>query len=97
MPHPSVSYESRITLSAMAGVTRRLRLLTAALLAPLYNTGIAAKQTASLDALCGIRLTPGLGIGSAVCSFPVDIHVAPWINDGSAAAGFIGDEIGLMS
>ncbi|HLI08284.1 MAG TPA: LLM class flavin-dependent oxidoreductase [Ktedonobacteraceae bacterium] len=58
------NYESLITLSAMAGVTRRLRLLTAALLAPLYNTGVLAKQAASLDALCGGRLTLGLGIGN---------------------------------
>jgi alkanesulfonate monooxygenase SsuD/methylene tetrahydromethanopterin reductase-like flavin-dependent oxidoreductase (luciferase family) len=58
------NYESLITLSAMAGITRRVRLLTAALLAPLYNTGILAKQAASLDALCGGRLTLGLGVGN---------------------------------
>jgi alkanesulfonate monooxygenase SsuD/methylene tetrahydromethanopterin reductase-like flavin-dependent oxidoreductase (luciferase family) len=57
------NYEPLITLAAMAGVTRRIRLLSAALLAPLYNTGVLAKQTASLDALAGGRLTLGLGIG----------------------------------
>jgi alkanesulfonate monooxygenase SsuD/methylene tetrahydromethanopterin reductase-like flavin-dependent oxidoreductase (luciferase family) len=57
------NYEPLITLAAMTGVTRRLRLLSAALLAPLYHTGVLAKQTASLDTLSGGRLTLGLGIG----------------------------------
>ncbi|GLV53379.1 luciferase [Dictyobacter sp. S3.2.2.5] len=57
------NYESLMALAAVAGVTRRIRLMTAALLAPLYNSGVLAKQAASLDALSGGRLTLGLGIG----------------------------------
>jgi alkanesulfonate monooxygenase SsuD/methylene tetrahydromethanopterin reductase-like flavin-dependent oxidoreductase (luciferase family) len=55
--------ESLMALAVAAGETQRIRLMTAVLLAPLRNTGILAKQTASLDALSNGRLTLGLGIG----------------------------------
>jgi alkanesulfonate monooxygenase SsuD/methylene tetrahydromethanopterin reductase-like flavin-dependent oxidoreductase (luciferase family) len=55
--------ESLMTLAVAAGETRRIRLMTAILLAPLRNTGILAKQTASLDALSNGRLTLGVGLG----------------------------------
>lgn len=56
-------YEPLMTLAVAAGETQRIRLMTAILLAPLRNTGILAKQVASLDALSNGRLTLGLGIG----------------------------------
>lgn len=57
------NYEALITLAAVAGVTRRVRLMTSVLLAPLRNPGVLAKQAASIDALSEGRLTLGLGVG----------------------------------
>ena len=57
------NYEPLVVLSAAAGATSRVRLLTCVLLAPLHNPGVLAKQTASLDAISGGRLTLGVGVG----------------------------------
>ena len=46
------NYDSLITLTAAAAVTQRIRLMTTVLLVPLHNTGLLAKQAASLDG-CG--------------------------------------------
>jgi alkanesulfonate monooxygenase SsuD/methylene tetrahydromethanopterin reductase-like flavin-dependent oxidoreductase (luciferase family) len=57
------NYEPLMMLAAAAGVTRRVRSMTSILLAPLRNSGVLAKQTATLDAISGGRLTLGLAIG----------------------------------
>ena len=63
------NYEPLIALAAAAAVTKRVRLMTSVLLAPLRTAGILAKQAASLDALSDGRLTLGLGIGGRADDF----------------------------
>lgn len=67
------NYEPLIALSAAAGATSRVRLMTCVLLAPLRNPGVLAKQAASLDAISGGRFTLGVGVGRR----PDDYQAAP--------------------
>lgn len=58
------NFDSMMTLSAVAAVTKRIRLIPSILLAPLRPAVVLAKEAATLDALSGGRLTLGLGLGS---------------------------------
>lgn len=58
------NYEPFTALAAAAAVTRRVRLATMIVIAPLRNTAILAKQAASVDALSAGRLTLGLAVGA---------------------------------
>ena len=58
------NYEPLVALAAAAAVTERIGLLTSVLLGPLRANAVAlAKQTLSLQALSGGRLTLGIGLG----------------------------------
>lgn len=52
-----------VALSFAAAATSRIGLATGVLLVPEHNPVHLAKQAASLDRLCGARLTLGIGIG----------------------------------
>jgi alkanesulfonate monooxygenase SsuD/methylene tetrahydromethanopterin reductase-like flavin-dependent oxidoreductase (luciferase family) len=70
--------EPLVVLAAAAAVTRRPRLVTAVLLAPLRaNSALLAKQAASIDRLSGGRLVLGLGVGGRPDDFEasgLDVH-----------------------
>jgi alkanesulfonate monooxygenase SsuD/methylene tetrahydromethanopterin reductase-like flavin-dependent oxidoreductase (luciferase family) len=57
------NHEPLVTLAAAATVTERIELMTDVLIAPIRPTALLAKQAATVDRLCGGRLTLGLGLG----------------------------------
>ncbi|MDE2837878.1 MAG: LLM class flavin-dependent oxidoreductase [Chloroflexota bacterium] len=57
------NFEAMAELAAVAAITKRLRLVTGILLAPLRNAGVLAKQAATIDAISNGRLTLGLAVG----------------------------------
>ena len=63
------NHEPLITLAAAAAVTERIELVTNVLVAPIRATALLAKQAATLDRLCGGRLTLGLGLGARAEDF----------------------------
>jgi len=62
-----------ISLAFAAGVTSRIKLVSAVTLLPLYQPVVAAKLAASLDVVSGGRFTLGVGIGG---EFPREFEAA---------------------
>jgi alkanesulfonate monooxygenase SsuD/methylene tetrahydromethanopterin reductase-like flavin-dependent oxidoreductase (luciferase family) len=65
------NYEPFTALAAAAAVTRRVRLATMVVIAPLRNTALLAKQAASVDVLSGGRFTLGLAVGARAEDYQV--------------------------
>ncbi|AEW96087.1 MULTISPECIES: LLM class flavin-dependent oxidoreductase [Streptomycetaceae] len=69
--------EPLVTLAGLAGATSRIRVQTEVLIAPVHNTAMLAKQTATLDRISGGRFTLGIGVGGReddCLAAGVDIH-----------------------
>lgn len=64
-----VYFEPLTTLAYLAGRTRRVKLITSALIAPYRPPLLAAKMLASLDALSRGRLILGIGVGWSRAEF----------------------------
>ncbi|HEU0235841.1 MAG TPA: LLM class flavin-dependent oxidoreductase [Candidatus Limnocylindrales bacterium] len=58
------TWDPLATLAAVAAITRRARLLTAALLLPTRDEALVAKQAAVVDLVSGGRLDLGLAVGA---------------------------------
>lgn len=58
------AHEPLASLAAASAVTRRVRLVTMVVIAPLRTAGILAGESATLDSLSGGRLTLGLAVGA---------------------------------
>jgi probable F420-dependent oxidoreductase len=68
-------FDPFVTLSVIAGATRRVQLGTTVLIVPYRNPVVTAKMVSSLDALSGGRVVLGVGVGwvaaeSAVLGVP---------------------------
>lgn len=59
----SRALEPLAVLAIAAGATRRIRLMTSVVIGPTRETTLLARQTATIDALSGGRLSLGVGIG----------------------------------
>jgi probable F420-dependent oxidoreductase len=63
--YPGTGYhlETLITMSYLAGATKRIRLVTSVMILPYRNPIVTAKMLASLDVLSGGRVIVGAGVG----------------------------------
>jgi probable F420-dependent oxidoreductase len=76
-----------LALTFAASATARIGLATGVLLLPEHNPVLTAKQTATLDVLCGGRLTLGVGIGWSAEEFAA--LGIPFARRGGRAAEYV--------
>ena len=60
-----------VALAAAAGATRRIRLLSATTVLPVYPAALAAKMAATLDTVSGGRFELGVGVGG---EYPAELR-----------------------
>lgn len=87
LPYPAL--DSLVALTAAAGATSDISLVTNVLLAPVYPANLLAKQLASVAAISGNRLILGVGVGSRPDDYEavgVDFHRRGRILDDSVEA-----------
>ena len=61
--HTHAFHEPLVLFGYLAGITRRIELVTGIIILPQRQTVLVAKQTAAVDVLSGGRLRLGIGIG----------------------------------
>ncbi len=61
--HKTMFHEPFVLFGYMAGITKRLELVTSIIILPQRQTALVAKQAAEVDVLSGGRLRLGIGIG----------------------------------
>jgi len=81
------TFDPIVTLAFLASKTERVRLGTSVLVAPFYSPIVLGKQLATLDVMCGGRLTVGLGIGWSKDEY--DAAGTPWRHRGERLDEFI--------
>ena len=61
--HEDPFHETFVTMGFLAGVTKRIKLVSGILILPQRQTALVAKQAAEIDVLSGGRLRLGIGVG----------------------------------
>ncbi len=61
--HPDAFHEPFVLFGYLAGLTRKIELVTGIIILPQRQTALVAKQAAEVDVLSGGRLRLGIGIG----------------------------------
>ena len=66
------NHEALISLAAAAAVTKKIRLMPTVLILPARETGIVAKQFATLDSISEGRVTAAFGVGARQEDFDIN-------------------------